>query len=86
MTENLGRLHVALENLFDVRAANAASSNFDQHFAVAHFRDGHFFDADDSLFAVNAGAHGFGNGAQHSQSFHDCARSAHVAETSSMSR
>ena len=51
-------------NLLDVRAANAARGDFDEHFAFGHFRDRDSFDADNSLFAVDAGAHGLGNGTE----------------------
>ena len=56
------RWNVSVEDFFDVGAADAASGDFDQDFVVAYFGDGDFFDADDTLFAVDAGVHGLGNG------------------------
>jgi len=38
--QNLRRWHIRVINLLDVGAANAASSNFDENFAVADFRTG----------------------------------------------
>ena len=82
VTENLRRLDVALEDFFDIRAANAAGRDFDQDFVVADFGDGDFFDADDSLFAKDTGAHGFGDGAESICSLYNRSRATHVAETS----
>src|SRR5579859_440957 len=65
VAKDLRRLNVPLENFLNVRAANAARGDFDEELAFADFRDGDLFDADDSLFAVNAGTHGFGDGAEH---------------------
>ncbi len=64
VAENLRRFNVALENFLDVRAADSTSGNFDEDFVVADFRDGDFFDADNSLFTVDTRAHSFGNGAE----------------------
>lgn len=64
MAEDLRRLNITLEDFLDVRAADAAGGYFDEDFVVADFGNGHFFDADDSLFAIDAGAHGFGDGAE----------------------
>ena len=62
VAEDLGRLDVALEDFFDVGAADAAGGDFDEDFARADFGDGDFFDEDDSLFAEDAGAHRFRDG------------------------
>ncbi len=64
VAEDLGRFDVALEDFLDVGAADAAGGDFDEDFARADFGDGDFFDADDSLFAIDAGAHRFGDGAE----------------------
>src|SRR4029077_3080163 len=82
VTEDLRRLDVALEDFFDVGAANAAGSDFDEDFVIADLGNGDFFDAHDSLFAVDAGAHGFGDGAESGCGLYNRSRATHVAETS----
>ena len=84
VAEDLGRGDVGVIDLFDVRSADAAGGNFDEDFAVGDFGDGNFFDADDALFAVDAGAHGFGDGTWRERGFQSCAGAAHVAVTSSI--
>src|SRR3989442_6551975 len=79
VAQNLGRWDVGVVNLLDVGAANAAGGDFDQDFAVGHFRDGDFLDADDSLFAVDTGAHGLGDGAQRFYGLERCTGPAHRA-------
>ena len=64
VAEDLRRLDISLENFLDVRAADAAGGDFDEKFAFTHFGDGDLFNEDNSLLAVNAGAHGFGDGAK----------------------
>jgi hypothetical protein len=64
MAKNLRRGDVGVINLLDVGAANTAGGDFDEHFAVGDFGDGDFFDANDSLFAVDTSAHGLGDGSQ----------------------
>src|SRR5579859_3707733 len=64
MTKDLRRFNVTLENFLDVCAANAAGSDFDEEFAFANFRHVDFFDPNDSLFAVDTRAHGFGDGVE----------------------
>jgi hypothetical protein len=59
VAEDLRRLDVTLEDFLDVRAADAASGDLDQHFAIADFRDGDFLDADLAFVAIDTGAHGF---------------------------
>src|SRR5260370_536554 len=66
----------------DGGAADAAGGDFDQDFVVVDFGDGNFFDAHNSLFAVDAGAHGLGNGAKCLERFDDSAGPAHRAATS----
>ena len=85
VAKNLRRRHVRVINLLDVGPANPASRNFDEHFAVANFGDRDFFNADNSLFAVNTRAHGFGDGPQRTYGLQSCAGAAHVAETSATS-
>jgi hypothetical protein len=53
-----------MENFFDVSAADSTGRDFDKDFAFGDFGDGDFFDADDTLFAVDPCAHGFGDGAE----------------------
>jgi hypothetical protein len=64
VTQDLWRLDVTLENFLDVGTADAASGDFDQDFVIADFGHGYFFDANDSFFAIDASAHGFGDGAE----------------------
>src|SRR5260221_8033194 len=59
VAEDLWRLDVTLENFLDVRAADAAGGHLDEKFAFTYFGYRDFFDADDSLFAIDAGAHRF---------------------------
>src|SRR5712664_2580870 len=82
VTEDLRRLDITLKDFFDVGAANAAGGDFDQGFVIADFRNGDFFDAHDSFFAVDAGAHGFGDGAESICGLYNHSRANHVAETS----
>src|SRR5712691_12683962 len=82
MAENLRRRNVGVINLLDVGAADAAGSDFDEHFALGDFRNGNFLYADDPLFAIDTGAHGLGNGTERLQGFKCCAGPAHVAATS----
>jgi hypothetical protein len=58
------RLNVTLEDFLNVGAADATGGDFDEHFAGGEFGDGYLFDAHDSLFAVDARAHGFRDGAR----------------------
>src|SRR5437879_7506514 len=81
VAQNLGGRNVGVIDLLDVRAANAASGNFDEDFAVGHFGDGDFFDANDSLFAVDTGAHGLGDGTKSLQDFECCSRPTHRSAT-----
>jgi hypothetical protein len=53
-----------MENFLDVGAADAARGDFDEHFSLGDFGDGNFFDADETFFAEDAGAHGFGDRAE----------------------
>ena len=84
VAKNLRRRNVGMINLLDVGAANAASGNFNEHFALGHFGDGDFFHTHDSLFAVDAGAHGLGYGTKRLQGSECCSGPAHRAATSSM--
>src|SRR5882757_6861855 len=70
VAEDLRRLDITLKDFLDVGAADPASGDFDEDFVDADFGDGDFFDADDSFFAVDASAHGFGDGAEGLQRFH----------------
>src|SRR5260370_42224359 len=76
------RRNVGVKDLFYVGATDPASRNFDEHFAVGHFRDRDLLDADDSLFAVHTRVHGLGNGTKRLHGFQGRAGAAHVAETS----
>jgi hypothetical protein len=49
---------------------------------VADFGDGDFFDPDDSLFAKDTGAHGFGDSAESICGLYNRSRATHVTETS----
>src|SRR5215470_11271460 len=82
MTQDLRRLDVALEDFLDVRAADPAGCDFDQHFVAGDVRNGNFFDADDTLVTIDAGAHGPGDGCQGSKGFGHRRRRAHRAATS----
>ena len=82
VTEDLRRRDVAVEDFFYVGATDAASGDFDEDFAIADFGYGNFLDAHDALFAVDAGAHGFGNGGESLHSLQSCAGPAHRAATS----
>src|SRR5580698_676794 len=64
VAEDLRRFDVTLEDFLNVGAADAASGDFDQNFARADFGDGDFFNADDSLFAIDARAHRLGDDAE----------------------
>jgi hypothetical protein len=64
VAENLWRRDIGVEDFLDVRTADAASSDFNEYFTVAHFGDRNFFNPDDSLFAVHTCAHGLGDGAE----------------------
>src|ERR1700730_5500026 len=86
MSEDLRRRNVSVKKLLDVCAADPAGSNLDEDFAIAHFGYGDFLDADDSLFAVDTGAHGLGDGAQRLRGFQRCAGAAHVAWATSRLR
>ena len=66
-----------MENLLDVGATNAARGNLDEDFAGGHFRDRDFLDSNDSLFAVDAGAHGLGDRTKSFHGFQCCAGPAH---------
>src|SRR5258708_24624453 len=57
VSQNLRRLHIPIEDLFDIRPANAAGRHFDQHFAVAHLRHPHFLHSNNSLFAIHSPPH-----------------------------
>ncbi len=85
MAQNLGRRNVGVVNLLDVGPTNATCGDFDEHFAVGHFGDGDFLDANDSLFAVDARAHGLGDGAKSLQGFECCSRPTHRSATFSES-
>src|SRR6266403_1997154 len=76
VAEDLRRLDVTLEDFLDVGAADSASGDFDEDFVDADFGNGDVFDADDSLFAVDAGTHGFGDGAESLQRFYNGAGTA----------
>src|ERR1700687_2602362 len=82
VTADWRRLDVALEDFFDVGAANAAGGDFDEDFVIADLGNGNFLDAHDALFAVDAGAHRFRDGAESFQRFDDGASTAHRAVTS----
>src|SRR6266446_2446988 len=82
VAQNLRRRNVGVENLLDVGAANATGGNFDEDSAVGHLGDGDFFDANDSLFAVDTSAHGLGDEAKRLHSFQSCAGPAHRAAIS----
>src|SRR5260370_5419198 len=81
MAQNLRRRNVGVINLLDVGAADAASGDFDEHFAIAHFWDGDFLDANDSLSAVDTGAHRFRDGTKRLQMFEGCSGPAHRVAT-----
>ena len=72
VAEDLRRLDISLEDFLDVRAADAAGGDFDEKFAFTYFGHRDFFDANDFLFAVDTGAHGFGNGAERLHVFAQC--------------
>lgn len=57
VTQNLGRRDVAVFDFLDVRAANSARCDTEQHLALADFGNGDGFDDDASFAAVDAGAH-----------------------------
>src|SRR6266481_1410875 len=78
MAQNLRRRNVGVINLLDVGAADAASGDFDEHFAIAHFWDGDFLDANDSLSAVDTGAHSLGDGPESVQGFANDADAGHT--------
>ena len=82
VAENLRRFDVTLEDFLDVGAADAAGGDFDEHFAVADFGDGDFFDADDAFFAIDAGAHGLGDGAERLRGVRASCRCCSCAATS----
>jgi hypothetical protein len=69
VAQNLRRLNVTVENFLDVGATNAASGDFDEHFTVANFRDGNFFDADDTFVPEDTGAHDLRNWPKRVQGF-----------------
>jgi hypothetical protein len=83
VTQNLRWLYVSLENFLDVGATNAASGDFDKHFTVADFRNGNFFDSDDTFVPEDTGAHYLRDWPMRVQGFCCCSGAAHVAETSS---
>src|SRR6266550_262509 len=82
MTQNLRRRQIGVKNLLDVCAADPAGGDFDEDFAIADFGYGDFFDADDTLFAVDTGAHGLGDRTQIPCRLQGCARPTHFAATS----
>ena len=79
VAKDLRRLDVAMEDLLDVGAANAAGGDFDEHFAVANFRDRNLFKADDAFFAENTRAHGFGDRTKSVRRFGNSTGRAHTA-------
>src|ERR1700688_1255520 len=79
VTQDLRGIYVGLKNFFYVSAADAAGGDFDQNFAVGDVGDGNFFHADDALFAVDAGVHGFGDGSQRGSGVQHGSRVAHEA-------
>src|SRR5262249_23065164 len=81
MAEDLWRLHVALVNFLNVGAANAAGCDFDKNFAFADFGNWDFFNTNNSLFAVNASAHGFGDGAESALRLRNRTRTDHDLHT-----
>ena len=83
MSQDLRRRHISVKDLLGVGAANPTSSNFDEHFAVGDFGNGNFFDADDSLFTVDASTHGFRDRPQRLHSLQRCAGSTHRTATCS---
>src|SRR6266849_804602 len=84
MSQNLRRRDVGVEYLFDVGAANSARGHLNQDFPFPHFRYGHFLDAHDSFFAVDARAHGLRDRPESLVCFQCCSRPAQVVETSSI--
>src|SRR6266478_1025407 len=81
MSKDLRRRNVSVKNLLDVSAADPAGGNLDKDFAIAHFRYGDFLDADDTLFAVDAGAHGLGVGTEGACRARHRAECAHTVAT-----
>src|SRR5258708_8383319 len=61
VSQNLRRLHVPIEDLFDIRPANAAGRPFDQHFAVPHLPHRHFLHPHNSLLPIHARPHPLGH-------------------------
>ena len=82
VTQDLRGGYVGLKNFFDVGAADAARGDFDKDFALGDVGDGNFFDADDALFAVDTGVHGFGDGSQGGSGMKHGSRFAHEAAAS----
>jgi hypothetical protein len=71
--KNLRRINVAMEDFLDVSATNAACGYLDQHFGLSDFGYRDFLNANNSLFAEDAGAHGFGNRTVCLAHFESCA-------------
>ena len=69
MSEDLRRRNVSVKNLLDVCAADPTGGNLDEDFAFGHFGNGDFLDADNSLFAIDTGAHGLGDWTQRPHCF-----------------
>jgi hypothetical protein len=82
MTQDLRGIYVGLEDLLNIGTADAASGDFDQDFTVGDVGDGNFFDADDALFAVDTGVHGFGDWPQCGSGMKHGSGVAHEAATS----
>src|SRR5437762_7078195 len=82
VAEDLRWLDVSLENFLDVGPADAAGGDSYKKFAFTYFGDGDFFDADNSLFAVDTCAHGFGDGAERLQRSGHNRTGSHRAATS----
>src|SRR5262249_53594184 len=83
VTANLRRLDIALKDFLDVGAADAAGSDFDEHFTIADVRNRHFLDANDSPFAIDTGLHGAWNRAERADGFDHSASAAHREATCS---
>ncbi len=84
VTKNLRGFHITLEDLLDVRTADAAGRYLDEHFAVEHFRDRDLLDVNEAFVTVDTGTHGFRDGPQRFQSLRHGPEAAHVAENSSI--
>src|SRR5215468_6722572 len=82
MAQNLWRLDVALEDLFDVRAADPASGHFDQYLVLTDFVNRHFLDPHDTPLAVDAGLHGSRDGPMVTNRFGHRSSAAHCEATS----